>query len=101
MMLDLRVFLVAAVLASPAVVRAADGTLPMEDALTRVLLVMLGATAVSLLVRTLWPLLAGPTAEPERLPDTTPTPVEDDFMLTSELDERDDDGLSLFSPRPE
>lgn len=97
-MLDLRVFLVAAVLASPAVFRAADGTLPMEEALTRVLLVMLGATAVSLLVRTLWPLLAGTTPEPERLPETVPIPVEDDLALTSELD---DDGLGLFSPRPE
>ncbi|AIY16308.1 hypothetical protein GUY44_21425 [Pimelobacter simplex] len=98
-MLDLRVFLVAAVLASPAVFRAADGTLPMEEALTRVLLVMLGATAVSLLVRTLWPLLAGPTPEPERLPEIVPTPVEDDLTLVSELD---DDGLGgLFSPRPE
>ncbi|KAB2808533.1 hypothetical protein ACIRN4_13125 [Pimelobacter simplex] len=98
-MLDLRVFLVAAVLASPAVFRAADGTLPMEEALTRVLLVMLGATAVSLLVRTLWPLLAGPAPEPERLPEIVPTPVEDDLTLVSELD---DDGLGgLFSPRPE
>lgn len=100
-MLDLRVFLVAAVLASPAVVRAADGTLPMEEALTRVLLVMLGATVVSLLVRTLWPILAGPAPErepePERLGDTVPIPVEDDLTLTSELD----DGLDLFSPRPE
>jgi len=100
-MLDLRVVLAAAVLASPAVVRAADGTLPMEEALTRVLLVMLGAAVLSLLVRTVWPLLAGPPPEP-RPADDEPTAL---FAETAELDAMDAmDGIDetvRLSPPPE
>lgn len=94
-MLDLRVFLLAAIVASPAVFRAADGTLPMDEALTRLLLVMLGATALSLVVKTLWPILAGPLPEPEPVPLPEPTLFEE--TEDAELA----DGLDLFSPRPE
>jgi hypothetical protein len=96
-MLDLRVFLVAAIVASPAVFRAADGTLPMDEALTRLLLVMLGATAVSLLVRTLWPILAGPMPEPAPAPEPETAPLLFDEAEDVELV----DGLDLLSPRPE
>lgn len=63
MMLDLRVFLLAALVASPAGFLAAQGELPLDEALTRLLVVMVGATAAALAVRTLWPLLAGPGPE--------------------------------------
>ncbi|GAA3652396.1 hypothetical protein GCM10022237_10320 [Nocardioides ginsengisoli] len=96
-MFDLRVFLVAAIVASPAVFRAADGTLPMDEALTRLLLVMVGATAVSMLVRAVWPILAGPMPEPMPAaePETAP------LLFAEPEDGELVDGLDLFSPRPE
>jgi len=84
MMLDLRVFVLAAVVASPAAYLVAHGELTLDEALTRLLVVMVGATAAALTVRTLWPLLAGAT--PERL---DPEPAEDA------------DPADELSPRPE
>jgi hypothetical protein len=63
MMFDLRVFVLAALVASPAGFLAANGELTLDEALTRLLVVMVGATAAALVVRTLWPLLAGPGPE--------------------------------------
>ncbi|GAA4088916.1 hypothetical protein ACFFOS_10790 [Nocardioides kongjuensis] len=63
MMFDLRVFVLAALVASPAGFLAANGELSTDEALTRLLVVMVGATAAALVVRTLWPLLAGPGPE--------------------------------------
>ncbi len=60
-MFDLRIFLLAALIASPAAFRAAEGQLSLDEALTRLLIVMVGATLAGLLVRTLWPLLSGTT----------------------------------------
>lgn len=63
MMFDLRVFVLAALVASPAGYLAAHGELTLDEALSRLLVVMVGATAAALVVRTLWPLLAGPGPE--------------------------------------
>lgn len=62
-LIDLRVLFVAAVVASPAVYRASQGLLTIDQALTRILLVTLACTAVSMLVQALWPLVAGATPE--------------------------------------
>ncbi|TQK69545.1 hypothetical protein [Nocardioides sp. SLBN-35] len=64
MMLDLHVFVLAALVASPAGYLAAHGELSLDEALTRLLVVMVGATAAAVVVRALWPLLAGPGPEP-------------------------------------
>ncbi len=61
-MFDIRVFLVAALVASPAALLAAQGQLTLDEAMTRLLVVMVGATLAWLLMRTLWPMLAGPIA---------------------------------------
>ncbi|MDQ6523481.1 hypothetical protein RB608_07730 [Nocardioides sp. LHD-245] len=71
MMFDLRVFLLAALIASPVAVLTARGELSLDEALGRLLLVMVGATAAALLVRTLWPLLAGPVPDLPGAPDPT------------------------------
>jgi hypothetical protein len=63
MMLDLRVFVLAALLASPVAVLTAQGELTLDEALTRLLVVMVGATAAAYVVRTVWPLLAGPAPD--------------------------------------
>lgn len=63
-LIDLRVLLVAALVASPAAYRASQGLLTVDQALTRFLLVVLACTAVSTLVRAVWPMVAGPAPEP-------------------------------------
>lgn len=70
MLLDLRVFVLAALVASPAGLLLAQGELTVDEALTRLLVVMVGATAAAMAARTLWPLLAGTTTEPlDAVPD--------------------------------
>ncbi|WP_182379520.1 hypothetical protein [Nocardioides sp. WS12] len=63
-LIDLRVLFVAALVASPAAYRASQGLLTIDQALTRFLLVALACTAVSMLLRAVWPVVAGPTPEP-------------------------------------
>lgn len=62
-LIDLRVLFVAALVASPAAYRASQGLLTIDQALTRFLLVALACTAVSMLMRALWPMVAGPTTD--------------------------------------
>ncbi|MBM0124207.1 hypothetical protein [Pimelobacter simplex] len=98
MMFDLRVFVLAALVASPAGYLAAHGELTLDEALTRLLVVMVGATAAALAVRTLWPLLAG--SGPELLEATAddlppPAPAQD----TSDEPELLDDLLGFDQPR--
>ena len=50
--------------ASPAAYRFSQGLLTVDQALTRFLLVALACTAVSTLVRAVWPMVAGPAPEP-------------------------------------
>lgn len=58
-MIDGRVLVVAALVASPAAYRSAQGLLSPGEAMTRYLLVAMGCVVVSMLVRALWPLVAG------------------------------------------
>ncbi|GAA3531098.1 hypothetical protein [Nocardioides daeguensis] len=77
MLLDLRVFVLAALVASPAGFLLAQGELTLDEALTRLLVVMVGATAAAMAARTLWPLLAGTTPE---LRDAVPDDVARDDL---------------------
>jgi hypothetical protein len=61
--IDARVLVVAALVASPAAYRTAQGLLSVSEAMTRYLLVALGCVVVSVVVRALWPLVAGPDEE--------------------------------------
>lgn len=63
-LIDLRVLFVAAVVASPAAYRASQGLLTIDQALTRFLLVALACAGVSMLVQSLWPMVAGSSPEP-------------------------------------
>lgn len=85
MMFDLRVCVLAALLASPVAVLAAQGELTLDEALTRLLVVMVGATAAALLVRTLWPLLAGPAPEPTAAGAPDPVRTESDPQASAEV----------------
>lgn len=58
-MIDARVLLVAALVASPAAYRTTQGLLSVSEAMNRYLLVALGCILVSALVRAFWPLVAG------------------------------------------
>ncbi len=64
-LIDLRVLLAAAVMASPAAYLASQGLLSVDQALTRFVVVLVACTAVTALLRALWPLVAG---EPEAQP---------------------------------
>lgn len=64
-LVDWRVLLLAALVASPAAYRATQGLLSMDEVLTRYLLVAVGCVVVSAVVRALWPLLAGEPLEQE------------------------------------
>lgn len=68
-LIDVRVILVAAVMASPAAYRASQGLLTLDQALTRFGLVLLACAAVTGVLRALWPVPAEPVAaEPELSP---------------------------------
>ncbi|WP_435768389.1 hypothetical protein [Nocardioides sp. SYSU DS0651] len=58
-LVDVRVLLVAALVASPAAYRTAQGLLSVSEAMTRYLLVALGCVVVSVVIRALWPLVIG------------------------------------------
>lgn len=58
-LIDARVLLAAAVLVAPAVYRASQGLLTLDQVLTRYLLLALGCTVALSVGRGLWPLLAG------------------------------------------
>ncbi|MEV5001614.1 hypothetical protein [Nocardioides sp. LML1-1-1.1] len=75
-LIDVRVILVAAVVASPAAYRAAQGLLTLDQALTRFGLVLLACAAVTGVLRALWPVLAGEpvAAEGEPEPELSPPP---------------------------
>lgn len=87
-LIDLRVLAVAALVASPAAYRASQGLLTIDQALTRFLLVALACTAVSMLLRTLWPVVAGPTSDPSA-------------TETGEAGTAGNVEATLLSPRPE
>lgn len=59
-LVDGRVLVVAALVASPAAYRATQGLLSLTEAMTRYLLIALGCVLVSVVVRALWPVVAGP-----------------------------------------
>lgn len=110
MMLDLRVFVLAALVASPAGYLAVHGELTLDEALTRLLVVMVGATAAAVVVRTLWPLLAGPGPElleatVEDVPSVGPAPEPaDEPDLLDDLfgfEESFEDRGAELSPLPE
>ena len=61
-MFDGRLLLVAALVASPAAWRATQGVVSVSEAMTRYLLIALGCVVVSVVVRALWPLVAGEPA---------------------------------------
>ena len=61
-MIDARVLVAAALVASPAAWRASQGLLSVSEAMTRYLLVAAGCVLLSMLVRSLWPLLSGEAA---------------------------------------
>jgi hypothetical protein len=65
-LVDARLLVVAALVASPAAYRSAQGLLSVSEAMTRYLLIALGCVIVSVVVRLLWPVLAGedPVAVP-------------------------------------
>lgn len=61
-LIDARVLLAAAVLVAPAVYRASQGLLTLDQVLTRYLFLALGCTVALAVGRGLWPLLAGTDA---------------------------------------
>ncbi len=98
--LDLRVILVAAVVASPAVLRAAQGLLTVNEALIRVAMVVVGCLAVAAVVRSLWPLLAGVAAAESAtasLPDPASVPPDQgvDTGLDTGLDSAFDSAFDV------
>ncbi|WP_370288748.1 hypothetical protein [Nocardioides sp.] len=62
--IDGKVLLIAALVCSPAIYRASQGLLSVDEVLQRYLFVALACAATAMLVRALWPLLAGPVAKP-------------------------------------
>lgn len=70
-LIGLPVLLVAALVASPAAYRASQGLLTVDQAIVRFLLVAVACVAASLLVRGVWPLVAGPI--PTKGPDPATT----------------------------
>jgi hypothetical protein len=81
-LIDLRVLVVAAVVSAPAAYRAGQGLLTPDQALGRFLVVLIGCTALTVLLRAAWPLVAGepapaPAAEElsdEAAPEVSPPP---------------------------
>lgn len=70
---DAKVLVIAALVASPAAYRASQGLLSVDEALTRFFLVAVACAATAMVVRSLWTLLAGPIAPP-----ATQQPADDD-----------------------
>lgn len=66
--IDLKVLVVAAVVASPAAWRASQGLLTVDEAITRILLVTVACLATAVVVRAVWPILAGPVASADTDP---------------------------------
>lgn len=62
-LLDLRIVLVAAVVASPAAYRASQGLLSPDQAMARFVAVFLAVAATTVLVRAVWPLVAGTSTD--------------------------------------
>ncbi len=81
-LLDLRVLVVAAFVSAPAAYRAGQGLLTPDQALGRFLVVLVGCTALMVVLRAAWPLVAGepaaaPVAEepaPDPEPEVSPPP---------------------------
>ncbi|GAB3860906.1 hypothetical protein GCM10028801_24270 [Nocardioides maradonensis] len=59
--IDVRLLLLAAVIASPAAYRSSQGLLSPSTALDRFLLIAAGCVALSAVLRTIWPLVVGDT----------------------------------------
>ncbi|GAA4810546.1 hypothetical protein ACFQ0K_15295 [Nocardioides caeni] len=78
--IDVKVLVVAALVASPAAWRASQGLLSVDEAITRFLLVMLACMVTATLVRAVWPILAGPmpsSSEPAALEEGAPLPQDE------------------------
>lgn len=86
-LLDVRVVLVAAVVASPAAYRASQGLLTPDQAMGRFLVVLLAVAAMTALVRAVWPLVAGETAGTQGISGTEnpETPEREDATGTDEV----------------
>lgn len=96
-MIDGRVLVVAALVASPAAYRSAQGLLSPGEAMTRYLLVAMGCVLVSMLVRALWPLVAGTdvaTPAEAALREAAAGPAKGEEALGG-LDAADDDAEDL------
>lgn len=63
-LIDVRVLVVAAIVSAPAAYRAGQGLLTPDQALGRFLVVLAGCTALMVVLRAAWPLVAGETAGP-------------------------------------
>lgn len=99
-MIDARLLAVAALVASPAAYRSAQGLLSPAEAMTRYLLVAAGCVLVSMLVRAIWPLVSGADAEAQAdaALHETGQPVADDVAGLSALDDANSlDGFGGFS----
>lgn len=64
-LIDVRVLIAAALLVAPAAWQASQGLLSVDEVLTRYLLVALGCTVLTAVVRAVWPVLAGESTEPQ------------------------------------
>lgn len=64
-LVDARILVIAAVVGSGAAFRVTQGLLSVDEMLTRYVVVALGCVAASVLVRVLWPVLSGETAQGE------------------------------------
>lgn len=86
-LIDLRVLLIASVVASPAAWRAQQGLLSVDQAMTRYLLVVLACTATAVLVRAVWPVLAGTTPSAGGTTETSGTAATGDAAPTAVPDD--------------
>ena len=58
-LIDARVLIAAALLVTPAAWQARQGLLSVDEVLTRYLLIALGCTLLMVVIRSVWPLVAG------------------------------------------
>ena len=60
-LLDVRILVVAALVSAPAAYRASQGLLTPDEAVSRFLVVLVGCAALAMLLRVVWPMVAGET----------------------------------------
>lgn len=96
--IDVKILVIAALVASPAAYRASQGLLTVDQAITRFLLVTVACMATAMVVRAVWPILAGPVPE-------KPRAAEAELASYAEADGSSDGygdaSDAEFSPQPE